>query len=161
MRPDALGRMVEGLRDPMADFVAESRVRTAILLSDSGQVLAQHGFARRLDIANVATLAAATHASSAALARIIGAGQWVHLHHEGHENQIFLAPFSAGRHGLVLVAIFDRDTTLGLVRLFFGRLVDAVGALARLHEPQPSRDGQAFESDLEVGLDRLLNGRNG
>lgn len=159
MRPDSIEQMVEGLRDPMARFVAEARVRTAILLSGSGQVLAQHGFARRLDIANVGALAAATHASSHALAQIIGAGQWVHLHHDGHDSQIFLAPFRGGRHDLVLVVIFDRDSTLGLVRLFFDRLVESVEEVTRSHAPRLSRDGRAFEADLEVGLDHLLNGR--
>jgi predicted regulator of Ras-like GTPase activity (Roadblock/LC7/MglB family) len=154
-----LDRMVKGLRGPMAEFVAQSRVRTAMLLSHSGQVLAQHGFARRLDITNVAALAAATHVSAHALAELVGAGSWAHLHHAGHESQIFLAPFRCGEQDLVLVAIFDQDTTLGLVQLFFDRLVGSVSEVAERYGPRPSQDGRAFEHDLEVGLDHLLNGR--
>jgi predicted regulator of Ras-like GTPase activity (Roadblock/LC7/MglB family) len=157
MKQEDVERVVAGLRGPMAEFVAESRVRTAILLSYSGQVLAQHGFARRLDITNVASLAAAAHASAHALAEIIGAGKWVHLHHAGRENQLFLAPFRSGDQDLVLVAIFDRDSTLGLVQLFFDRLVDAVRELPEFGV-LPAGDVAQFEQELEAGLDRILFG---
>jgi predicted regulator of Ras-like GTPase activity (Roadblock/LC7/MglB family) len=157
MKQEDVERVVAGLRAPMAEFVAESRVRTAILLSYSGQVLAQHGFARRLDITNVAALAAAAHASAHALAEIIGAGKWVHLHHAGRENQLFLAPFRSGDQDLVLVAIFDRDSTLGLVQLFFDRLVDAVRELPEFGA-LPAGDVAHFERELEAGLDRILSG---
>jgi predicted regulator of Ras-like GTPase activity (Roadblock/LC7/MglB family) len=156
VKQEDLDRVVAGLRAPMAGFVSESRVRTAILLSHSGQVLAQHGFARRLDITNVAALAAAAHASAHALAEIIGAGEWVHLHHAGHENQLFLAPFRSADQDLVLVAIFDRDSTLGLVQLFFDRLVDSVRELPEL-KAMPAGDAARFERDLEAGLDRILS----
>lgn len=161
MRRDTLERVVDRLREPVAGFVAESRVRTAILLSHSGQVLAQHGFGRRYDIANVAALAAAAHASAHALAEIVGAGRWVHLHHEGSENQLFLAPFRSGGEDLVLVTIFDRDSTLGLVRLFFERLVETVQGLPELRGDLPVRDAAEFESDLEAGLQALLGDEEG
>jgi predicted regulator of Ras-like GTPase activity (Roadblock/LC7/MglB family) len=156
VRRDDLERVVSRLRAPMAEFVGESRVRTAILLSHSGQVLAQHGFTRRYDITNVAALAAAAHASAHALAEIIGAGRWVHLHHEGSENQLFLAPFRSGGEDLVLVTIFDRDSTLGLVQLFFERLVGTVQDLPELGGAAPRRDAAEFERDLEAGLQALL-----
>jgi predicted regulator of Ras-like GTPase activity (Roadblock/LC7/MglB family) len=156
VRPEDLTRVVEGLKGPMAEFVSESRVRTAVLLSHSGQVLAQHGFSGRLDITNVAALAAAAHASAHALAEIIGAGRWVHLHHAGNEKQLFLAPFQGGGQDLVLVAIFNRDSTLGLVQLFFDRLVDAIREIPELGAEFPGSDVTRFELDLEAGIERVL-----
>jgi predicted regulator of Ras-like GTPase activity (Roadblock/LC7/MglB family) len=157
MRREDLDRVMVGLEAPMAEFVSESRVRTAILLNRSGQVLAQHGFPGRLDIANVASLAAATHASAHALAEIIGAGHWVHLHHAGQQNQLFLAPFRGGRHDFVLVAIFDQDSTLGLVQLFFDRLMESINEIPALASPLAGSDAVSFERDLEAGLERLLS----
>lgn len=156
MRKEDLDRVVARLKTPMVDFVTESRVRTAILLNQSGQVLAQHGFTGRLDIASVAALAAATHASAHALAQIIGAGHWVHLHHAGQQNQLFLAPFRGGGEEFVLVAIFDQDSTLGLVQLFFDRLVESIEEIQELHAPLGGGDAVTFEQDLEAGLERLL-----
>jgi predicted regulator of Ras-like GTPase activity (Roadblock/LC7/MglB family) len=156
MRREDLARVAESLAEPMKTFVRDSRVRTAVLVNRSGQVLTHHGFGRSYDIGNVASLAAAAHASAHALAELTGAGRWMHLHHAGKENQLFLAPFATGAEELVLVAIFDQDSTLGLVQLFFDRLVEAIGEIPELGGPLTPGDVETFESDLEAGLDRLF-----
>ncbi len=156
MRREDVKRVAEALAEPMKTFVRDSRVRTAVLVNRSGQVLAHHGFGQSYDIGNVATLAAAAHSSAHALAQLTGAGRWMHLHHAGKENQLFLAPFVAGSEELVLVAIFDNDSTLGLVQLFFDRLAEAIQQIPELGGALVPGDVEAFESDLEAGLDRLL-----
>lgn len=156
MKRQDLERVAGALREPMDTFVRESRVQTALLVNRSGQVLAHHGFARGFDITNVAALAAAAHSSAHALAEITGAERWVHLHHAGREHQLFLAPFATGADSLVLVAIFDRDSTLGLVQLFFDRLVEAAREVPELGQALPESDMESFESDLEEGLERLF-----
>ncbi|MBW3552025.1 MAG: roadblock/LC7 domain-containing protein [Gemmatimonadetes bacterium] len=157
MRKEDLNRVAAALRDPMRSFVRESRVRTALLVNRSGQVLAHHGFGRGFDVTNVAALAAASHASAHALAELTGAGQWMHLHHAGKEHQLFLAPFRTRGEQLVLVAIFDKESTLGLVQLFFDRLTEAVAEIPELGSDLPDSDVAGFESDLEAGIERLLS----
>lgn len=157
MRREDLKQVAQALVDPMKEFVVQSRVRIAVLINHSGQVLAHHGFSRSYDIMNVATLAAATHSSSHALAELTGAGRWVHLHHAGRDKQLFLAPFETGSEKLVLVAIFDQDSTLGLVQLFFDRLTEAVREIPELGKPLAEGDAEDFERDLESGLHRLLS----
>ena len=161
MRRQDLELVTTALREPMRRFVRESRVRTAILVNRSGQVLAHHGFARSYDVGNVAALAAAAHSSAHALAELTGAGRWMHLHHAGRAKQLFLAPFGTGGEELVLVAIFDQDSTLGLVQLFFDRLVEAAAEIPELGSKLSSADAESFESDLEAGLDRVLTDRPG
>ena len=80
----------------------------------------------------------------------------MHLHHAGQERQLFLAPFGSGGDQLVLVAIFDRDSTLGLVQLFFDRLTEAVREIPELGPGLRGSELEAFESDLEASLDRFL-----
>lgn len=157
MKRDDLKRVAEALSEPMKTFVRDSRVRTAVLVNQSGQVLAHHGFTRSYDIGNVATLAAAAHASAHALAELTGAGRWVHLHHVGKEHQLFLAPFETGSENLVLVAIFDQASTLGLVQLFFDQLARAIREIPELGSPMAPGDAESFESELEAGLERLLS----
>ena len=156
MKRQDLERVASGLATPMRTFVRESRVRTAILVNHSGQVLAHHGFSRGFEVGNVAALAAAAHSSAHALAELTGAGRWMHMHHAGDEKQLFLAPFRTGTQELVLVAIFDQTSTLGLVQLFFDRLVEAVREIPELRDAVPSQDPNAFESDLEDSLERVL-----
>ena len=157
MKRDDLERIAGSLEEPMEDFVRESRVRTALLVNHSGQVLAQHGFSRGFDVGDVATLAAAAHSSADALAELTESGRWAHLHHAGREKQIFLAPFSVAGGDLILVAIFDDESTLGLVQLFFDRLVDRIREIPEFRGTLPEGDAEGLEEDLEAGLERLLS----
>lgn len=158
MRREELRRVAAALTEPMRTFVRSARVRTAILVNHSGQVLAHQGFGRSYDVASVASLAAAAHSSAHALAELTGAGRWMHMHHAGEDKQLFLAPFATGQEELVLVAIFDQESTLGLVQLFFDRLAEAIREIPELGRPLEPGDVESFESDLEAGLERLLSG---
>lgn len=152
MRSDDLARLVDALKPPIAEFVRESRVRTTVLISGSGQVMAQHGFARSYEVMNVASLAAATHASARALAELTDAKRWTHLHHAGKERQLFLAPLQTPVTELILVAIFDHDSSLGLVQLFFEQLTTKVSRLPAFQQRIAETTQQNFERDLEASL---------
>jgi predicted regulator of Ras-like GTPase activity (Roadblock/LC7/MglB family) len=152
VRSEDLQRVVEALKPPIVDFVRESRVRIVLLISGRGQVLAQHGFTRSYEVMNVAALAAAAHASASALAEMTEAQRWTHLHHAGKERQLFLAPVVTPVTELIMVAIFDRESSIGLVQLFFERLTARVAALPALQQELRQTTQQNFERDLEAGL---------
>jgi predicted regulator of Ras-like GTPase activity (Roadblock/LC7/MglB family) len=152
VRSEDLARLVEALRPPIAEFVRESRVRIALLINGSGQVMAQHGFTRSYEVMNVASLAAAAHASARALAELTEARMWTHMHHAGKERQLFLAPVKTPVAELILVAIFDHDSSLGLVQLFFEQLTTRVSRLPAFQQRIPETTQQNFERDLEAGL---------
>lgn len=156
MRRVDLDRVVEALRPPIDDFVKESRVRIALLINKSGQVLAQHGFTRKYEVVNVAALAAAAHASAAALAQLTGARRWAHLHHGGARRQLFLAPIRTPAEEVILVAIFDEDSSVGLVQLFFDQFEERLGRLSVFRDSAPSSDQASFEHDLEAGLEQVF-----
>lgn len=155
MRQADLAPLIDALRAPIRVLVREARLRIALLVSGSGQVLAQHGFARGYEVANVASLAAAAHASARALADLTGARRWTHLHHAGATRQLFLAPFQTPVDELILVAIFEDDSSLGLVQLYFDRFAQEVAGLSELRLRVPSTP-ESFERDLEAGLQRVL-----
>ncbi len=157
MRREDLDRVIAALRDPTRRFVQEAAVRTCIIVNGAGQVLSQHGFTRSYEVVNIAALAAAAHAAAGALAHVTGAGRWTHLHNAGVRQQMFLAPFRTPVEELILVAIFDDDSSLGLVQLFFDRLVAEVKTLPELQRIIPAADASSFERDLEAGARRILS----
>ncbi|HUF51221.1 MAG TPA: roadblock/LC7 domain-containing protein [Longimicrobiales bacterium] len=153
MRRTDLPRLVEALRAPIQTFIRESNARIALLVNGAGQVLAQHGFTRSYEVMNVASLAAAAHASSRALAELSGAGRWEHLYHGGKQRQLFLAPLRTPVEELILVVIFDSDSSLGIVRLFYETLEKDVSALPEFRTALEGTDQASFERDLEAGLE--------
>ncbi len=156
MRRGDLERVARALDAPMRRFVREARVRVALLVNRSGQVLAQHGFTHRYEVIEIATLVAAANAAARALAEMTGAGRWTHLHHAGRAREMVLAPLSTPSEPLILAAVFEDDSSLGLVQLFIDRLGEDVVALPELRTPPPTSDAEGFERDLEAGLERLF-----
>ncbi len=157
MRREDLDRVIAALRAPTARFVQEARVRTCIVVNGAGQVLGQHGFTRSYEVVNIAALAAAAHAAAGALAQLTGAARWTHLHNHGERQQMFLAPVHTSVEDLILVAIFDDDSSLGLVQLVFDRLVGDVQALPDFQRRTLTGDAISFERDLEAGAERILS----
>ncbi|NJD09230.1 MAG: hypothetical protein FIB01_01920 [Gemmatimonadetes bacterium] len=155
MHASELARAVEALKPPLRHFVRESHVRIALVINGAGQVLGQHGFARSYEVMNVAALAAAIHAASRALAELTDAPYWEHLHHAGRERQIFIAPVPTPEAELILVAIFDADSSLGLVQLFHQQLARTVRALPEFRGAPETTTQAGFERDLAAGLDFL------
>lgn len=157
MRQADLSRVIEALKPAIGEFVRESRVRIALLINGSGQVLAQHGFTRSYEVMNVASLAAAAHAAAGALAQMTEAQRWQHMHHAGKERQLFMAPVRTPVAELIVVAIFDAETSLGIVQLFFDQMSAAIAALPVFQQELQKTTQQAFERDLEAGLQRVLS----
>ncbi|MHB1862032.1 MAG: hypothetical protein ACYCVL_03590 [Gemmatimonadaceae bacterium] len=147
-------RWIEG---PLQQFVDEARVTLALLLLPSGQVLAEYGFTRSLDVASACALAAAIHASGGELGRMLDGRPFSGLHHAGQDRQLFLAEARTPRGAYIFLTVFDRESSLGLVRLYFDELVAhlVVAAPAGDAESQPVL-AEHFERDLNRNLASLF-----
>jgi len=77
------------------------------------------------------------------------------LHHGGPTRQLFLARTPTPRGDLVLLSVFDRATSLGLVRVYFEELR---GALAGARPAVPAEPTLAanFEQELNRSLAALF-----
>jgi hypothetical protein len=143
------------LAAPLAQFVRESRVRLALVLEPDGRVLAQHGFTRSLDVMAACSLVAAIHASASELGRQLDGVPFGTLHHAGESQQLFLAPARSGRGGILLLAVFDGASSLGIVRHFFaafaGQVADDGGA-----DPAQAPRLDDLERDLGASLAMLF-----
>src|SRR5205814_8547010 len=82
---------------PLTDFVREASVRLVLVLTPSGQVLAQSGFSRAVDVMSAAALAAAIVASTAELARQMRQPPFPAPNHHGPQHGRYLATFPLAR----------------------------------------------------------------
>jgi len=144
---------------PLKTFVAESSARLALLMTTSGQVVAQHGFAGAMDLMSVAALGAGIVASSTELALTVGWEPFRLVTHQGERQAHFLAWFDTPRGRWIALVVFGTETKLGLVRVFFEQLVADLAAAAPADE-EPRREVLAadFERELNASL-RALFGR--
>lgn len=138
---------------PLKQFVSDASAELALLLHPSGQVLAQHGFARAVDVMSACALAAGIHASAGELGRLLEGRPFRGLHHVGRERQIFLAEALSPRGAYIFLTVFGSESSLGLVRLYFDELVKALTAAAPKEVPPV---GPALAEHFERDLNRNL-----
>jgi hypothetical protein len=158
MRRGDLSEFVGALEAPVERFAREASLRLVLLINESGQVLAQRGFARALDVMGVAALGAGINASSRALAELMGMAGFGHLHQGGARAQVFIGPFRTPAENLIVIAVFGEDSSIGLVQVFFAEFTGQVARLPGWSEVRPTTDAAAFEQDLEAGLENLFGG---
>lgn len=140
---------------PLGEFVRQARVGLAVALEPSGRVLAQHGFTRSLDVMAICSLVAAINASASELGRQCNGVPFGPLHHGGAGRQVFLAAASAGSGTVLLLAVFDDRTSLGIVRHFFGAFTDAMRRVTEGELTTGPTTGD-FERDLGRNLAMLF-----
>ncbi|MFL5604811.1 MAG: hypothetical protein ACJ8AD_00055 [Gemmatimonadaceae bacterium] len=147
------------IEGPLKQFVTDASAELALLLHPSGQVLAQHGFARAVDVMSACALAAGIHASSGELGRLLDGRPFRGLHHVGRERQIFLAEALSPRGSYIFLTVFGSESSLGIVRLYFDELVKAlVAAAPTVAAPVVPALAEHFERDLNHNL-AVLFGR--
>ncbi|MEP6618421.1 MAG: hypothetical protein ABJE47_03865 [bacterium] len=144
---------------PLKRFVEDAEVDLALLLHPSGQVMAQHGFARSMDVMSACALAAGIYATSAELGRMLDGAPFRGLHQVGTERQIFVAEAHSPRGAYIFVTVFGSESSLGLVRLYFDELVTGLSQAAPPEGPAPAPAlAEHFERDLNRNL-AVLFGR--
>lgn len=141
---------------PLAEFVRHARVRLALVLEPSGRVLAQHGFTRSFDVMTACSLASAIHASASELGRMLDGAPFAALHHGGAARELFLATIGSGRDALLVLVVFDRESSLGIVRHFFQRFARDAQAASAAAPPPREVLAQDFERELGRNLAALF-----
>jgi hypothetical protein len=140
---------------PLGEFVRQARVDLAVALEPSGRVLAQHGFTRSLDVMAICSLVAAINASATELGRQANGEPFGPLHHAGKSRQVFMAPVTVASGAVLLLAVFDDRTSLGVVRHFFGAFAGSLSGLSNEETARAPISGD-FERDLGRNLAMLF-----
>ena len=142
--------------DPLQTFLAESSARLTLLMTSSGQVVAQHGFSRSLDVMTAAALGAGIMASTEELARLMGSARFEAVVHHGAAQSSMLSTFSTPRGRWIGLVVFGPETSVGIVQLFFDQLVQQLASAAPREQAPAPMLAENFESELDASLKALF-----
>lgn len=141
---------------PLQTFLDESSARLTLIMTTSGQVVAQHGFSRSLDVMTAAALGAGIGASTEELARLMGSPRFEALVHHGVRQSCLLAGFSTPRGKWLGLVVFGPETSVGIVQLFFDQMVQQLAAAAPRDQPVAQVLPEHFEHELDASLKALF-----
>lgn len=152
-------RTIEGwVEEPLRSFVDDAAPRLILIMTGAGQVVAQHGFARSLDVMSAAALGAGIMASSQELTVLMDWPEFRVLVHQGIRQSHMLARIVLPQSRWIGLVVFGSETKLGVVQFFFDRMVEQLAAAAPVVAQPRQVLAIDFERELNASL-RTLFGR--
>jgi len=135
----------------------ESAARVVLLVDRDGQPIACHGDVGDMDTTSFSSLAAGNIAATSSMARLIGEEEFPAVVHEGERESIFISVI--GRS--LLAVVFDRRSTLGLVKLRTKKASFSVAKIleeiARDSADQTLNETSFFAEVTEDDIDSLFS----
>lgn len=135
---------IDALSEALARLLRASGAHSAMVVDRSGQLVTVAGRPLRFDTTSFATLAAADFSANDQLAQLIGEADFTSLAHEGANESLYFVDIA---HRLLLVVLFDKDTTLAVVRMLAPGVAQE---LAVIFNAALSRDEGSSVSGLGV-----------
>lgn len=127
-------------------LMRSASARSVMLIDKTGQLINSIGEPPGFDVTSFCSLAAADFAANAQLAEMVGETDFATLVHQGTRESLFLQVIA---DRVILVILFDRKSSLGLVRLKARRAsVDLMGVLERLFEKLQYRNEETVTTTL-------------
>lgn len=162
MNPDVIASLgpedLDRVKGLLQSFVAEAGARCALMLDRAGRPLTAYGETDGLDETSFASLAAADFDASDQLAGLLGEPEFTSLYHQGVNGSMYLSEIAGVA---ILAAVFDRRTTLGMVRLktreVVPQLVSLLNELGKRPHTGPGLDAD-WTDDAVDEIDRLFAG---
>src|SRR4030066_434562 len=106
----------------------QANANVVFLVDKNGQLIASAGDTHNIDTTSLASLTAGNIAATGGIARLLGEKEFTILFHEGEKDNIHISLIG---QRIILVVIFDRRSSLGLVRL---RVKKASESLVRIFD---------------------------
>lgn len=98
----------------LKELLKNSNSQSILLIDKTGQMIASVGIEPHFDLMSFASLCAADFEANSQLAQLIGENDFSTLYHQGSDESMYLAKVASH---IILVVLFNKRTTLGLVRL--------------------------------------------
>ncbi len=136
------------------ELLRNSNATSVILLDKTGQLISSVGDEPEFDMHSFASLCAADFEANAQLALLIGEKDFSTLYHQGSNESMYLARVE---QNIILVILFDKRTTLGLVRLRTKKAVDDLSTvIRRLMDKLEYENEEMKEFDEEFAVEAEL-----
>jgi predicted regulator of Ras-like GTPase activity (Roadblock/LC7/MglB family) len=116
--------------------ISTSLAHSVLLIDRSGQLIAHHGNTPGIDVLSLSALTAANFGATAEIARILGEEEFTLLFHKGRSENVY---FSAVGENVIMVALFDDRTSLGLIRLQINKIIGELSTILSSIFEQGSR----------------------
>jgi predicted regulator of Ras-like GTPase activity (Roadblock/LC7/MglB family) len=121
----------------IADFVVQADAAEALLTDNTGNVLAQRSDRDAGTVQTIAALCSGAFCATKELAKLVGERTFLSISHQGEEKCIYVRSLA---DQFLLLVLFGRGTTEGLVKLYVRHLAETLEPLLRQIAGQTSQE---------------------
>ena len=137
---------IESIQSILDAFLKKSAAKCALLIDKDGHMITYRGKTNQVDLDTISALVAGSFAATQALAHQFGEEDFTALFHQGRTGNIQL---SLVANRALLTALFDDQTTIGMVRLYAGEAAKRLTTLFRRKARDPEGGSPGLEADEE------------
>lgn len=138
----------------------QASAKVVFLVDKNGQLIASAGETREIDTTSLASLTAGNIAATGGIARLLGEKEFTILFHEGEKDNIHISLIG---QRVILVVIFDKRSSLGLVRLrvkkaseSLVRIFNEITSKAEKEKSEGKLDESPFAEISDEDIDNLF-----
>jgi predicted regulator of Ras-like GTPase activity (Roadblock/LC7/MglB family) len=143
----------EELLSALRKLLVDASAKVVFLVDKDGTLLASAGDAFGFDTTSLASLAAGNIAATGGLANLIGEKEFSILFHEGERDNMHL---SVVAERLILVVVFDRRSSVGLVRLRVRQATARFTTVMAVALAASDAESGGFEELTEADIESLF-----
>ena len=137
------------------NLVRSSNASVVFIIDKNGQLIAASGESDNIDTTSLASLTAGNIAATGGMAKLIREREFTTQFHEGEHANIHIQLVD---NRVILVVIFDKKTSLGLVRLRVKKACEGLGEIFRALAEKAKGSGQTpFAEITDDDIDNLFN----
>ena len=145
-------RQIQAIADRLQ---TDSRSRAILVVDKNGQLIAASGSASELDTTSLSSLVAGNVAATGGIAKLIEEEEFTGQFHEGKGISVHMT--IVGRK-MILVVLFDKNTTHGLVRLRVKKaIVELEKVLEEVAKKAQTPQANVFAEITDADIDNLFN----
>ena len=130
----------------LTELLQNANPQSVMLIDRTGQLISSLGVASDFDVLSFSSLCAADFEANTQLAQLIGERDFTTLYHQGADESMYLSRVQ-GR--VILAVVFDRHTTLGLVRLRVKRSVEQLAPIIQRLFQKVEYHHEEFAPDVD------------
>lgn len=153
---------VDSINAILDAFLKQSAAKCAMLVDKDGHMVTHRGATQRIDVDTISALVAGSFAATREMAKLLGEEEFSALFHQGKSDNIQLS--LVGDRAL-LTAIFDDQTTVGMVRLYAAEAAKRLATVFKKKSAEAAADRSerpvvepdpAFRKSTATALDDLF-----
>ena len=137
-------------------LVREANAKVVFIVDKNGQLIAASGDVGNIDTTSLASLTAGNIAATGGIAKLLREQEFATQFHEGENANIHIQLVG---NRVILVVIFDSESSLGLVRLRVRRATDELNRVFDALQDKAQRPGgdSPFAEITDDDIDNLFN----